>query len=87
MTLSRTGGSNQYEKDKGGEKRRWRLTQRVTAAQLWLLGIFTLQLIPNTIQQLHIALLWVLLQRSDERPAHRSCSLACDVCVLSVDFG
>lgn len=43
----------------------------MTTAQLRLLRILCLQLIPNTIKQLHIALLRILLHSRDERPAHR----------------
>lgn len=44
----------------------------MTAAQLRLLRILGRQLIPNAIQQLHIALLRILLHGRDERPAHRA---------------
>lgn len=43
----------------------------MTTAQLRLLRILGLQLIPNTIKQLHIALLRILLHGRNERPAHR----------------
>ena len=43
----------------------------MTTAQLRLLRILSLQLIPNTIQQLHIALLRILLHGRNKRPAHR----------------
>ena len=58
-------------------------TQWMTTAQLRLLRIFTLQLIPYTIQQLHIALLGILLQRRDKRPRHGPRRLARNLRVLA----
>lgn len=55
----------------------------MTTAQLRLLRIFTLQLIPYTIQQLHITLLRIFLQRCDESPRHGPCRLARDLRVLT----
>lgn len=56
----------------------------MTAAELRLLRILGLELITNTIEQLDVALLGVLLEGRNERPRHGSCSLARDVCVLPV---
>lgn len=52
-----------------------RLTQWMAAAQLRLLLVFPLKFIADAVQQLHVALLRVLLQSGDERPAHCSSSL------------
>lgn len=54
----------------------------MTAAQLRLLLILALELIANTIQQLHIALLRVLLERRDESPRHGTRRLASDIRIL-----
>ena len=43
-------------------------TQRMATAQLRLLRVFTLQFITDTVQQLHVALLGVLLERGDKCP-------------------
>lgn len=40
------------------------------AGQLWPLRIPARELVPDAVQQLHIALLRVLLQRRDKRPRH-----------------
>jgi hypothetical protein len=48
----------------------------MTAAQLRLLRIVALELRPDIVQQLQIALLGVLLLRLDERPAQGSAGLA-----------
>jgi hypothetical protein len=45
-----------------------RLTQGMTTAELWLLGVLSGKLVSNAIQQLDVALLRVLLQGSDEGP-------------------
>lgn len=55
----------------------------MTTAQLRLLRILALQLIPDTIQQLHIALLRVLLQRCDKRPRHGTRRLPRNLRVLA----
>lgn len=59
------------------------LTQWVRATQLWLLRILASQLVPNTVQELHIALMWVLLQGCDEGPAHGAGSLTSNTRVLT----
>ncbi len=51
------------------------LTKRMTTGKLWFLGISCLQLIPDPVQQLHVTLLWVLLQSSDESPGHGTSGL------------
>lgn len=45
-----------------------RLTQWMAAAELWFLGILRGKLISNAVEQLDVALLWVLLQGVNERP-------------------
>lgn len=60
------------------------LTQRVAAAQLRLLRVLALQLITDAVEQLHVALLRILLEGSDEGPRHGACCCTCDLCVLSV---
>lgn len=57
------------------------LTQRMTATQLRLLTVLALQLITNAVQQLHIALIRILLKRVDESPRHGASRLAGDVCI------
>jgi len=52
-----------------------KLTQWMAAAELWLLSVLALQLITDTVEQLHVALVRVFLKRIDERPRHRSCRL------------
>lgn len=59
------------------------LTQRMAAAQLWLLGVFGLELVSDAVQQGDIALLWILLQRGDEGPRHGARGLTSYRCVLS----
>lgn len=58
------------------------LTQRMAAAQLRLLRILALELVPDAVQQLHIALLWVLLQRRDKGPGHGTGSLTTNARIL-----
>ena len=60
------------------------LTKRMTTRKLWFLGITSLQLIPYSIQKLHIALLWVLLQGHDESPRHGTSCLRSDGGIGSV---
>lgn len=55
----------------------------MTAAQLWFLSIFRLELSTNAVQELYVALLRVLLQSCDECPRHGTSGLAGDVCILS----
>lgn len=54
----------------------------MTTAQLRLLRVLALQLVPDTVQQLHVALLRVLLQRRDEGPRHGTRRLAGDIRIL-----
>lgn len=56
----------------------------MAAAQLRLLCILALELVANAVQQLHVALLGILLQGSDKCPGHSPGSLASDICVLTV---
>lgn len=51
------------------------LTEWVAATQLWLLSIFCSKLVSNTVEQLDVALLWVLLHGLDESPRHGTCGL------------
>ena len=57
-------------------------TQRMAAAQLRFLRVFTLQFIADTVKQLHVTLLRVLLECGDEGPRHGARCLACDLSVL-----
>ena len=45
-----------------------RLTQGMTTAQLGLLGVLAGKLISDAVEELHVALLRVLLQGGDECP-------------------
>ena len=60
------------------------LTQRMAAAQLRLLCVFGFQLIPDAVQELHVALLGILFQGGDKGPGHGACGLAGYLGVLSV---
>ena len=55
----------------------------MAAAQLRLLRVFALQLVSDAVQQLHVALLRILLQGGNEGPRHGACGLAGNVRVLS----
>lgn len=55
----------------------------MATAQLWLLCVFALQLVADAIQQLHVALLWVLLQSRNKRPGHGASGLTPDLSILS----
>ena len=59
----------------------------MTTAQLRLLRVFALELRADAVQQLDVALLWVLLQRGDEGPGHGACSLTGDLGILAVVGG
>lgn len=54
----------------------------MTAAQLRLLRVFTLQFVTDAVKQLHVALLGILLERGDEGPRHGARCLAGDLRVL-----
>ncbi len=56
----------------------------MATAQLRLLRVLALQLITDVVEQLHVALLWILLERRDEGPGHSTGGLPSDVRVLSV---
>lgn len=56
----------------------------MAAAQLRLLCVLALELFADAVQQLHVALLGILLQGSNKRPGHSPSSLASDICVLSI---
>ena len=60
------------------------LTQRMAAAQLWLLRVLGLKFFANTVQQHHVALLRVLLESADEGPRHSARGLTGDLGILSV---
>lgn len=64
--------------EKKGERNMGLLTKRVTAAQLRFLRILGRQLVTNAVEQLHVALLRVLLERGDERPGHGAGGLTAD---------
>lgn len=53
-------------------------TQRMTTAQLGLLAIFALELIADAVEQLHVALVGILLETVDESIGHCSCGFALD---------
>ena len=44
-------------------------TKGMTAAQLRLLRVIPIELRPDRVEQLQVALVWPLLQRFDKRPA------------------
>lgn len=54
-------------------------TKWMAAAQLRLLIVLARQLFANVVEQLYIALLWVLLERTDEGPGHGACGLTGDL--------
>ncbi len=56
----------------------------MTAAQLRLLRVLSVQLVADAVEQRHVALLRVLLERGDEGPGHGARGLAGDLRVLSV---
>jgi hypothetical protein len=53
----------------------------MAAAQLRFLGIFCGELVPDTVEELDVALLRVLLHGGDEGPRHGACCLSSDVCI------
>ena len=55
----------------------------MAAAQLRLLRVFGFQLIPDAVQELHVALLGVLFQGGYKGPGHSACGLAGYLGVLS----
>ena len=61
-----------------------KLTKRMTRTKLRLLLIFTLELIPNAVQQLDVTLLGILFQSGDESPRHCARRLPCYRRVLPV---
>lgn len=54
----------------------------MTATQLRLLRVLALQLVPDAVQQLHIALLRILLQSGDESPRHGARGLSSNLGIL-----
>ena len=54
----------------------------MAAAQLWLLGILALELVPDAVQQPDVALLRIFLQRGNEGPRHGARRLTGDLGVL-----
>jgi hypothetical protein len=58
----------------------------MTTRQLRLLGVPCLQLVPDAVEELHVALLRVLLERRDEGPRHGSGRLRGDCGVGSASF-
>lgn len=60
------------------------LTERVATRELGLLGVARLQLVADAVEQLHVALLRVLLEGRDEGPRHGARGLGCDGRVGSV---
>jgi hypothetical protein len=53
----------------------------MATAELGLLGILRGKLVSDAVEQLDVALLWVLLQGVDERPRHGTSSLCRDGCI------
>ena len=62
-------------RDKGGR------TQRVAARQLRPLRVLGCQLVADAVEELHVALLRVLLERRDKGPGHSARSLLVDSCI------
>lgn len=54
--------------DEGSRGRGTELTQRMAATKLRLLLVFALELFTDAIEQLHVALVGVLLERIDKGP-------------------
>jgi len=50
----------------------------MAAAELRLLSIFGSKLVTNVVEQLDVALLWVLFHSGDKSPRHGSCGLCSD---------
>ena len=59
-------------------------TKRMTARKLRLLRVSLCKFIANTVEQLYVALLWILLECGDERPRHGTSSLSLDACIRPV---
>ena len=62
-----------------------KLTKWVAAAQLRLLRVLAVQLVTNAVQQLHVALLRLLLERVDEGVRQSASCLAGNLSVGSVE--
>lgn len=60
------------------------LTKWMAAAQLRLLRVLGLEFVTNAVEELDVALLWILLKSRHKSPRHGSSSLASDVCVLPI---
>lgn len=56
----------------------------MTAAELWLLGVFCGKFVANAVEQLDVALLRILLHRRDESPRHSTSSLSGDGCISPI---
>lgn len=69
-----------YEQERGRRRTQW-----VTATQLWLLIVLALELVADAVEQLHVALVGVLLERRDESVGHGARSLTCNVGIGSDD--
>lgn len=59
----------------------WRLTQRMTTTQLRLLRIIPFQFRSDIVQQLQIALFWILSQRLNESPTQGPSGLSALECI------
>lgn len=59
----------------------------MTAAKLRLLRILARELVTDAVEQLHVALLRVLLEGRDESPGHGARGLAGNVRILPVHSG
>ena len=54
------------------------------ARELWLLSVAGGQLVADAVEQLHVALLWALLERCDESPGHSTRGLLGDRSIGSI---
>lgn len=52
-----------------------KLTKGMTAGELRLLCVFCSELVSDAVEQLHVALLRILLESRDKRPRHGTSSL------------
>ena len=55
----------------------------MTRAQLRFLRVSAGEFVPDTIQQLHVTLVRILLERCDKRPAHGAGCLAANIGILA----
>lgn len=53
----------------------------MTAAQLRFLFVFALELVADAVEQLDVALVWILTERGNEGPRHGACGFAANGCI------